>query len=61
MIKANAEIRNSLREAGVPVWRLALAMGVCENTILRRMRVELSAKDKKKYLDIIKDLKEKTA
>lgn len=61
MIKANAEIRNALREAGVPVWRLALAMGVCENTILRRMRVELSAEDKKKYLDIIKDLKEKTA
>lgn len=61
MIKANAEIRNALREAGVPVWRLALAMGVCENTILRRMRVELPSEDKKKYLDIIKELKEKTA
>lgn len=61
MIKANAEIRNALREAGVPVWRLALAMGVCENTILRRMRVELLAEDKKKYLDIIEKLKEKTA
>ncbi len=61
MQRANAEIRAALKAAKIPVWRVALEMGVHENTVLRKLRIELSENEKSEMLHIIQSIKEKTA
>ena len=61
MNKANTEIREALKAAKIPVWRLALAVGVHENTMLRRMRIEMPDTEKVRYLDIIKRITKEPA
>lgn len=60
MNTANKEIREALRSAKIPIWRLAYSVGVHENTMLRRLRIELSESEKAEYLKIIKKIKKET-
>ena len=53
----NAEIRTELKSAKIPYWRIADKLGVHENTIVRRMRKELSEDDRKKFLAAIDTIK----
>lgn len=42
MTKENQEVRRAARIAGVPLWRVAAAIGVSEPTLTRWLRVPLS-------------------
>ena len=39
---ANPEIRERVAREGIPLWRVAQALGVCEMTLQRWLRVPLS-------------------
>ncbi|MBO4867955.1 MAG: hypothetical protein J5582_15550 [Ruminococcus sp.] len=54
---ANKDIRVALKIADIPYWRVAEELGVSENTILRRMRTELTAEDRIKFLAAIDNIK----
>ena len=51
----NAEIRQELRIANMPLWALADALGVSEPTITRWMRHELSEERQQQIMDAIKE------
>ncbi|MGI5849449.1 MAG: hypothetical protein ACOX8Q_05225 [Christensenellales bacterium] len=53
-IHANEDIRSLLKEKSIPFWRLAVALGVSEQTIIRRLRIELPPDEKAKICAIIK-------
>lgn len=57
MKKANADIREAIKAAGLKNWQIAEALKISENTLSRRMRHELAAGEKKQILEIIQDLK----
>ena len=46
MSKANADIREMLKEKQIPVYAVAAVMGVHENTVFRRLRFELPDDEK---------------
>ena len=53
----NTEIRAELKAAKIPYWRIAEKLGVHENTIVRRMRKELSEDDCKRFHAAITEIK----
>lgn len=53
---ANADLRQRAKKAGVTFWRIADYMGVCEMTISRRFRKEMSEKEKAEMNGIIDSL-----
>ena len=53
MIKANQDIRDYMADHGVTQKMLADAMGVSQWTVCQQMKVELSQKDKEKWLNHI--------
>lgn len=57
MVKANTDIRTALKTANIPIWACAAAMGVHENTLLRRLRLELPNEDKKPIFEAIERIK----
>lgn len=57
MVKANMDIRTSLKTANIPIWACAAVMGVHENTLLRRLRLELSSEEKQPIFDAIEKIK----
>lgn len=52
----NLDLRNSAKAAGIPLWRIADALGVSEPTMTRKLRHELPENEKKQLLDLIKQL-----
>ena len=56
-MKANTDIREAIKAAGLKHWQIAEALKISENTLTRRMRHELAAGEKKQILEIIQDLK----
>ena len=60
---ANAEIRKTLKAEKIAYWQIADELGVHENTVIRRMRHELSEADEKAFLKAISEImsKRKTA
>ncbi len=54
--KANMDIREALKEARVPYWRVADKMDISEGTLCCRLRRELSAEQKREILEIIEHL-----
>ena len=56
MTKANLEIRTAMQNNKIPAWAIGAEIGVHENTVLRRLRFELSEQEKQKYLSIIDKL-----
>lgn len=57
---ANQKIRLAARGAGVPLWRVAEAMGVSEPTLTRKLRKELSKEEQTRVLAIIARIGEGT-
>lgn len=57
----NTEIRAELKAAKIPYWKLADKLNVHENTIVRRMRKELSEADRKAFCEAITEIKKETA
>lgn len=53
---ANNELRQKARSYGVPLWMLAVELGISEPTMTRRLRQELPVKEKAKMLAIVEDL-----
>ncbi|MCH5192586.1 MAG: hypothetical protein J1F11_01400 [Oscillospiraceae bacterium] len=53
---ANSDLRRKAKESGVTFWQIADYMGVCEMTISRRFRRELSEKEKTEMNGIIDSL-----
>lgn len=53
---ANYELRQKARSCGVPLWMLAVELGISEPTMTRRLRQELSERDKEKLLRIVADI-----
>ena len=53
----NTEIRAELKAAKIPYWKVAEKLGVHENTIVRRMRTELSEDDRKAFYAAIAEIK----
>lgn len=58
---ANTEIREMLKTEHIPYWRIADVLGVHENTVIRRLRKELSPDDRKRFLAAIEQVKKETA
>lgn len=56
MRKANIDVREAMKEKHIPAWGIALILGVHENTVLRRLRTELSTEEKQNYIRIIDEL-----
>ena len=50
---ANEIIRTELKEKGVKQWELAAAIGVSEQTMVRRMRFEMSDEVQLHLLEVI--------
>lgn len=54
---SNVVVKLAARGAGVPLWKLARALGISEATMTRKLREPLSEKDKNKYLELIEKLR----
>ena len=52
----NLDLRKSAKAAGIPLWRIADAIGVSEPTMTRKLRHELPENEKKQLLNLIKQL-----
>ena len=55
---SNQQIRLAARGAGIPLWRLAEALGVSEPTMTRKLRHELPEEEKQRILAIIRELEQ---
>lgn len=56
---ANEDIRKALQESQIKHWQLADLLKVSETTLVRKLRKELSSKEKEENLKIIKLEKER--
>lgn len=61
MTKANIDIRSALKTAKIPIWACAAVIGVHENTLLRKLRFELSEQEKKPIFEAIEKLAKENA
>ena len=56
MKRANQEIREYAAKNGVYLWEIALAMGISEPTMTRKLRTELPDRGREEIMRIINDL-----
>ena len=49
----NVEVRESAKRAGVRLWQVAMELGMAEATLTRKLRIELSPRDKALVLEAI--------
>ena len=52
-MRANTEIREKAKQAGVCLWEVAEEYGMNDGNLSRKLRFELSQEDKGKILEII--------
>ena len=52
-MRANADIREKAKEAGVCLWEVAEAYGINDGNFSRKLRRELPQEEKEKILDVI--------
>lgn len=52
----NIEIRNLVKTTGVKMWQIADVLGIADTTLCRKLRKELSQKEKEKIISIIQRL-----
>lgn len=55
-MRENEHIRKAARVAGVPLWRVAAAIGVSEPTLIRWMRFSLTKEKEDLIMEAISDL-----
>ncbi len=53
---ANTDIREAAKEKGVRLWEIAERLRISDPTMSRKLRRELSEREKKYFLDIIDDI-----
>lgn len=53
MMRANMEIRNAAKKAGIRLWEVAAACGINDGNFSRKLRQELPQEEKEKILAII--------
>ena len=56
MLKENAEVRQSARSAGVPLWKVAAMLSVSEPTLIRWLRFPLKEDKETRIMEAIKNL-----
>lgn len=56
MMRENENIRRAARIAGVPLWAIAVKLGVSEPTLTRWLRVPLPADKEQRIMDAIAEL-----
>lgn len=56
MTQENKTVRRAARSAGVPLWRVAAAVGVSEPTLTRWLRVPLTEDKEKRIMAAIYNL-----
>ncbi len=56
MIRANQEIREYAAKNDVYLWEIALAMGISEPTMTRKLRTELPERDREMIIRVINEL-----
>ncbi len=61
MVKANADVREAMRKHKVPAWAIGKVLNVHENTVLRRLRTELSNAEKNRLFKIIDRIAEENS
>lgn len=54
--KANLDVRECAKKAGIYLWQIAAAIGVSEPTFNRRMRVEMPETEKEQVKKVISRL-----
>lgn len=54
--KANLDVRECAKKAGIYLWQIAAAIGVSEPTFNRRMRVEMPETEKEQIKKVIRRL-----
>lgn len=52
-MRANMEIRNAAKKAGIRLWEVAAACGINDGNFSRKLRQELPQEEKEKILAII--------
>lgn len=52
-MKENQKIRNAAKDAGLPLWKIAVAIGVSEPTLIRWLRLPLPAEKEKRVMEAI--------
>ena len=55
-MKANADIREKAKEAGVYLWEVAAVYGINDGNFTRKLRQELPTAEKQRILEIIEQL-----
>ena len=58
MHQNNQAIRREARACNVPLWRIAVRLGISEPTMTRRLRTELPADEQQRILTVIHQLAE---
>lgn len=53
---SNADVRTAAKKAGVFLYQVAAAMGISEPTMTRKLRFELSDKEKEPIFEAIKHI-----
>lgn len=56
MTKENEKIRRTARAAGIPLWRIAAAIGVSEPTLTRWMRTQLPEDKEQRIMSAVLEL-----
>ncbi len=56
--KANADIRQEMKDNKIMQWQIAHVLGVCEQTVMRWFRFPLEGEQREKILSAINQLKE---
>ena len=56
MKRANQEIREYAAKNGVYLWEIALAMGISEPTMTRKLRMELSERERQHMKQTIEEI-----
>lgn len=54
--KPNLIIRELCKQYGVPLWALAQRLGISENALIRKMRIEFDNKRKEELIGIIQTI-----
>ncbi len=57
-MRANQNVRDAARIAGIPLWRIAMQAGISEPTLTRWLRVPLSEDRERRIVRAIEELKE---
>ena len=57
MEKANQDVRQAAKQAGIKLWQIAERFGVLDSNFARLLRKELTTEKKKQIYSIIEELK----